>query len=161
MLLKLYFNEKGMALIELLMVLGILGLIGGAVFTFYLSGADTWQKGVDRMDHQQSARVAVDVIVRELRFANWVEIADEGREIHFSFMNDEGIYTFKRVGPDGEDLVFLYPYEGGTQQGKVALGITGLHFEMDDEKNIHIAVTAGQGARRVTMKSSVRPRNLP
>lgn len=148
-------------MIELLFVLAILGTVVAVVYNFYFSGLGTWQRGLDRMDYQQSARIAVDKIIEELRFAHWIEIKAGGQEIDFGFKVEGEIHTFKRVGPDNEDLVYIYPYEGGTQQSKVALGITEMHFTVDERKNVHVTIRAGKSAGSITMESSVRPRNIP
>jgi len=43
------------------------------------------------------------------------------------------------------------------------MGISALNFFKDSDKNVYITVVAGADAdsNQVTMRSSVRPRNLP
>jgi prepilin-type N-terminal cleavage/methylation domain-containing protein len=155
-------QDKGFTLAEVLMVVAILGLVIAGIYSFYFSGLRSWHKGVDRMDYQQSARIAMDKIVKELQFANQVTVGGGGTELRYSFVNDENNYVFKRVGPENEDLVLIYERgDGSSTQLKIALGITGLDFSIDARNYVRITVSAGAGAERVTLHSSVRPRNIP
>lgn len=149
-------QADGFTLAEVLAVLAILGFVIAGLLSFYLAGVTAWQRGVDRMEYQQSARVSLERMIRDLRFAGSVTIVKPD-EIRFRFPNDPKIYTYRK---SGEELVHE-SRNGGTSHTKIALGITGLTFAFDGEGNLHITVTAGKGAARITMGSSVRPRNIP
>ncbi len=147
--------ERGFTLIEILAALVIAGLLFGGLYSFYLGGANTWQKGVRRMDNQQNARIALDYLVEELRFACNVEITAP-HEIKFRFKDDPKTYLFRR---SGEEIVYE-SRNGYPSHNKIALGITGLSFEWDSGECIKITVVSGTGNEQVTMSSSIRPRNM-
>lgn len=155
-------DEDGFSLVELLMGLAILGMVVATIYGCFFAGARSWQKGVERMDHQQNGRIAVDKIIRELRYASYVEALSDNKELCFEFTGDDTIYYFKRVGPAADDLVLIYHHVDNTEtQTKIALGITGLSFLIDENSNVQITLTSGSGPDSVTICSSVRPRNIP
>ena len=55
----------------------------------YHSGARVWHRSVERLDCQQNARTAVEMIDRELRFADWIEIP-QANEIRYRPKGDFG-----------------------------------------------------------------------
>lgn len=152
-------HSEGFTLLELLQALAVLGFVLTAVFTFYLAGLNSWNRAVDRMEHQQSARIAMDKMICELRYACAVEIPS-GEDIYFHFCGDTKTYLFRE---SGGELIF----ESKTQSGqtyshtKVALGITSLHFAVDESGTVSITVGAGGEAREFSLSGCVRPRNLP
>lgn len=156
-------DQRGFTLIETLMALAMLGLVTAALFTFYYSGVTAWHRGAGRMDHQQNARIAVDLVDRELRFARWVEIPREG-EIRYKLKDDprqEDMQYYRRFRLSGEQLL-MEEIEGGKIHAcnVAALGIGGLSFSLDDCNNVHVAVAAGGAGDRVALQSSVSPRNI-
>ncbi|NMD42470.1 MAG: prepilin-type N-terminal cleavage/methylation domain-containing protein [Firmicutes bacterium] len=154
--------EDGFSLVELLISLGIIGLLLGSIYGCYFSGIRSWQQGIARMDHQQNSRIALDKIVRELHYASYVEVLGGGEEIYFRFNGDRKSYYFRRVGPERDDLVMIHRQAGGsTSQTKIALEITALTFAVDEENRVSISLTSGAGPESITIRSSVRPRNIP
>ena len=116
-----------------------------------------------RQDHQQNARIAVDLVDRELRFARWVEIPREG-EIRYKLKDDprqEDMQYYRRFRLSGEQLL-MEEIEGGKIHAcnVAALGIGGLSFSLGDCNNVHVAVAAGGAGDRVALQSSVSPRNI-
>ncbi|NMD33779.1 MAG: prepilin-type N-terminal cleavage/methylation domain-containing protein [Firmicutes bacterium] len=155
-------DEDGFSMVELLMGLAILGMVTAAIYGCFFSGVQGWQKGVERMDHQQNGRIAVDRIVRELRYASYVEPLSGGEELRFEFTGDDKIYYFKRVGPAADDLVLIHRHPDNTvTQTKIALKITALSFFVDEHNNVQINLASGTGPDRITIRSSFRPRNIP
>lgn len=158
-------RESGLTLIELLLTLALLALALAALYGFFFSGLFTWRKGVVRMDQQQSARAAIDLVDRELRFADWVKIESGGAEIRYKFSSDpyhESEQYFRRFRLSGEQLLLETVLGGSVSSSNVAAGgISAVSFEIDGSNNVHISITAGSGEGAVTLQSSVRPRNLP
>ncbi len=156
-------EERGFTLIETVLALAVLGLVTAAVFIFYYSGVTAWHKGVSRMDYQQNARAAVDLIDRELRFACWLEILRE-EEIRFKIKGDPGqedLQHFRCFRLSGDQLIMEEIRNGRIHAyNVVALDISEIVFSLDDFNNVHIYVTAGGAGDAVTLESSVTPRNL-
>ncbi len=155
-------GADGYTLIELLLSLTIVGLLAASVYACFFCGIRSWQLGAARMEHQQNSRIAMDKIVRELRYAGSVEVLDGGNEICFTYNGDRKSYYFKRVGPAGDDLVMVHRQPGGSAtQTKIALEITALSFVVDEDNRVLISLTSGAGPGSSTIRSSVLPRNAP
>ncbi len=155
-----FTNNKGVTLIELLVTLAIIGFVITALYSFYLTGLRGWQRGTDRMEAQQSARIAMDKIIREVRFAEEIsldedkstlrfKVEDNIRTLRFRLVNDEIVFD---SCPDGEGSYF---------HTKIALGITDLKFNLEDSELLKITIEAGNEKSGIKLKSGVRPRNLP
>ena len=60
-------NQRGFSLTELLVVTAVLGLIMTAVFLVQQKGQQAYTMGSNRIEAQQNARVALDLMTSELR----------------------------------------------------------------------------------------------
>lgn len=161
-------KETGFTLIELLITLSIIGFVITAVYSFYFSGITGWQRSLDQTEYQQSARIAMDKIVRELTPAKEISLHKQGQEIRFKVFGDSRTLRFRLVGPQ---LVFdVYPTTSSIYyHNVVALNITEIHFSISDDQLITVLIGAGSfnhqsGAAENTvcrLISAVYPRNLP
>ncbi len=161
-------KEAGFTLIELIITLCVIGFVVTAVYSFYLAGLAGWQRAIDHAEYQQSARIAMDKIVRELTFAKAVSLHKQGQELRFQKHGDSRTLRFRLVGPQ---LVFdVYPTSSASYyHNVVALGITEMNFIIHNNRLIEITIGAGtfnpqngkvlETVYRLT--SSVCPRNLP
>ena len=66
---QIFRDQRGFTLTELLMVTAVLGLVMAAVSAIQQQGQEAYTYGSNRVEAQQNARVALDVITRELRSA--------------------------------------------------------------------------------------------
>jgi prepilin-type N-terminal cleavage/methylation domain-containing protein len=62
-------NERGFTLAELLVATAVSGIVMAAVFVLQQGGQQAYLFGASRVETQQSARVALDLMTRELRSA--------------------------------------------------------------------------------------------
>lgn len=62
-------NQRGFTLVELIIVIGIFGIIMGAVYTLYLTHQRNAYSQEELIDVQQNLRIAMDMITRDLRMA--------------------------------------------------------------------------------------------
>lgn len=60
-------NENGFSLIELMVVVGILSFIVIGGVTFFTGGARSWISGQNQLQAQREARMAMDIMVKEIR----------------------------------------------------------------------------------------------
>ncbi|HHX86761.1 MAG TPA: prepilin-type N-terminal cleavage/methylation domain-containing protein [Firmicutes bacterium] len=149
-------SEQAFTLVEILVALAILGLIFVGIYSFYLWGVNSCQKGIRRMDNQQNARIAMDYLVDELRFARQVQVTGS-HEIKFWFSGDPKTYIFRQ---SGEEIVFETK-NGYPSHNKIALGVTELFFNQDPAGgNIQITIVSGTGKEQVTLSCSICPRNV-
>ena len=64
-------NERAFTLAELLVVTAVLGLVMAGVFVLQQGGQQAYLLGSNRVETQQNARVALDLMTRELRSSPW------------------------------------------------------------------------------------------
>jgi prepilin-type N-terminal cleavage/methylation domain-containing protein len=62
-------NQRGFTLAELLVALAVVGLVMAGVFVVQRGGQEAYLLGSNRVETQQNARVALDLMTRELRSA--------------------------------------------------------------------------------------------
>ncbi|GLI38769.1 prepilin-type N-terminal cleavage/methylation domain-containing protein [Geobacter hydrogenophilus] len=62
-------NSRGFTLVELVVVIGIFGVIMGAVYSIYLTHLKNAYSQEELIDVQQNLRTAMDMITRDLRMA--------------------------------------------------------------------------------------------
>lgn len=155
-------GEEGLTLIELLVTLAITGFIITALYTFYLAGLQSWNRAVDQLEYQQTARIALDKIISELRYAQKVEIVQDSQQMLYFYTNHNGKRTLFRFRLSGDQLFFEQRKDFDTHYATnvVALGIEDLLFSIDSDDNVHVTITAGEGQREVTLSGSVCPRNI-
>jgi|GEM_PF-490878 len=161
-------KETGFTLIELLITLSMIGFVITAIYSFYLAGLSGWQRALDQTDYQQSARIAMDKIIRELTDAKEISLHKQGQELRFLKYGDSRTLRFRLVGPQ---LVFdVYPTTSTSYyHNVVSLSITEMSFSITGDRLIEITIGAGKfnpqsGIAEETLyllTSSVYPRNLP
>lgn len=153
--------EKGLTIIELLVTFAIMGFIIAAIYSFYFAGLNSWQRSVDRIDYSQNARIAMDKMIRELRYASEITIHDHGREIRFKAPHDsKRTLRFRLVG---RELVFDSFPTGSTYyfNNKIALEIIELYFLIDQSGLVRIKISSGNDSSTVLLSGAVYPRNFP
>jgi len=154
-------RENGLTLIELLVTMAIMGFVITAIYSFYLSGLSSWQRSSDHLDHSQNARIAMDKIIKELRYASEAAVFDQGREIRFKAPHDPNrTLRFRLVG---SELVFdSYP-TGSLYyfNNKIALDITGLQFSLKGNDLVLIIIETGNDRKATRLSGSVYLRNYP
>lgn len=69
-------NNKGITLIELLIVMALMGVIGAVAFSMYLFGNNTYLKVDKQYQLQSDLRLSTDYIIKEVRNASELEIVE-------------------------------------------------------------------------------------
>lgn len=156
-------QEQGFTIIELLATLAILGMIIAALYTFYLSGLHSWSRSIDRMEEQQSARIALDKIIKEIRYAHAVEIRYSDSTMIYYRININGVSTLHRFRNSSGQLLLERRRNNDTHYSYnvIALGVNALFFELDANDTLHITIRVGDDSGSSTLTGSVRPLNLP
>ncbi len=65
------FREKGVTLIELMVILALIGIVVSAIYSVYLSQHKSYIIQDQVAEMQQNARVAMDMMAREIRMAGF------------------------------------------------------------------------------------------
>jgi prepilin-type N-terminal cleavage/methylation domain-containing protein len=155
--------ESGFTLIELIATLAILGFVIAALYTFYLSALYSWNNSIDRMEQQQSTRIAVDKIIKELRYAHEAEIRYDDQSMIYFRIYIDGRSTLHRFRCSGGQLLFERRRDNDTHYAYnvIALGITNLIFSVDGNNTVFINIQSSEGSRILTLTGCVRPLNIP
>jgi prepilin-type N-terminal cleavage/methylation domain-containing protein len=156
-------KEEGLTIIELLATLAILSMIIAALYSFYLCGLHSWNRSINRMEEQQSARIAIDKIIKEVRYAHAVEIRYNDPTMIYYRININGTSTLHRFRNSGGQLLLERRRYNDTHYSYnvIALGLNALFFELDSNDTLHITIRVGDDPGSSMLTGSVRPLNLP
>jgi len=67
---RIFRDQRGYTLAELLVAAAIIGIVLGGVFAIQRGGQQTYLLGASRVESQQNARFALEMMTRELRSAS-------------------------------------------------------------------------------------------
>jgi len=81
-------NQRGFTLTELLVAMAMLGLLLTGVYTLQQQGLYSYMVGSAKVEAQQNARVALDLMIRELRSATSVTAIAVG---DLTFVDQNGV----------------------------------------------------------------------
>jgi prepilin-type N-terminal cleavage/methylation domain-containing protein len=86
-------DQRGFTLAELLVVTAVIVLVMGGVFAVQRGGQQAYLLGSNRVETQQNARVALDLISRELRSASSITSVSGSADI--TFVDQSGASTIR------------------------------------------------------------------
>jgi prepilin-type N-terminal cleavage/methylation domain-containing protein len=81
-------NERGFTLAELLVTTAVIGLIMAGIFILQVGGQQAYLFGSNRVETQQNARVALDLMTRELRSSTSITTLASPTDISFVWKDD-------------------------------------------------------------------------
>jgi prepilin-type N-terminal cleavage/methylation domain-containing protein len=147
-------SERGFTLAELLVVMAILGFMMGALFTLQRQGQLAYMTGSARVEVQQNARLALDMISSEVRSAQAVIDAAtctgvDASAITITDQNGVNSIRYRLTGTDLERGTIAAP---GAPVAFTTLigGVTLLRIWCYDATNA--ATTAGPSVRAVKIQ---------
>lgn len=99
---KFKYNNKGVTLVELIIVLAIMGIVIQALYSIFFVGNKSFIKGRDKGFAQQDTRTINEIITRELRTARAVgfledEMGDDYYSLEFN-SSDSSLYKTDKDG---------------------------------------------------------------
>jgi prepilin-type N-terminal cleavage/methylation domain-containing protein len=171
-------EQRGFTLAELLVVIAILGLMLAGLVSVQMQGQDTYLIGSRRVEAQQNARVALELMVRELRSAqsmtaipsatNMTFVDENGATIQYQLSGavinrtTGGVTTPLIGGVQTFALTYFSTYDGSTNTGTTT-GVAGsvtlvlLQLVTGTEQSVATYSAANQHA---TVEMLVRLRNM-
>lgn len=84
-------DERGFTLAELMITTAVIGLIMAGIFVLQAGGEQAYLFGSNRVETQQNARVALDVITRELRSATSITSLAGATNIAFVWKDEADV----------------------------------------------------------------------
>jgi prepilin-type N-terminal cleavage/methylation domain-containing protein len=184
---KLVRSQDGFTLAELLVVTAVLGLILAAVFSLLQSGQQAYTMGSNRVEVQQNARVALELMTRELRAAQSITTLGGVGDITFTVCDPATMAACTPVSVQYQlSGTNLNRISGGTTTTIIG-GVQNLNMTYCDVWNpasnscttaaanaaavkvIRVQLTAkaedaaatgSAGDRRMTVESTIRLRNV-
>lgn len=129
---RIWLQEQGATLMEVVLAVAVFSLLMTAVLTFYCSSLQSWRRNLNTMDIQQNARIAMDEIIWKLRYAHALEGFLEG------------------------NILPLYHHGGEEQQGAGKVHFSGLN---EDKKLTAYEIKFNESQKSVSLKSGKGPHN--
>ena len=131
---RLARDQRGFTLAELLIVIAVLGVMLTGLLAVQMQGQQSYLIGSHRVEAQQNARIALELMIRELRSAtsvtaipsanNMTFVDENGTQIQYQLA---GTTINRTAGPSGADpliggvttfnLTFFSDYDGSTNTG--------------------------------------------
>ena len=104
-------NERGYTLAEMMVVCAIVGLVMASLLGLVLSGQQAFWYGTTQVDAQQTARVAVERMVKEIREAGYYPQNPDTSPVTCTAAP---CYTFDAIasGPSATALTLQYDWNG-------------------------------------------------
>jgi prepilin-type N-terminal cleavage/methylation domain-containing protein len=146
-------TEKGFTLLETLVVIALLAILAGTFFSLFLFSTNIFQAGTAILDLQQNVRIATDFIIRELRYAETLQLISS-REIKYRLPGDAAVYTIKQKN---NEIVILI----NNTENKIAYSIGNLVMNWDELKKILTFKIEGiENGHNFTVRSAVCLQNM-
>jgi len=170
--------QRGFSLAELLVVMAVLSLMLAGLFLIQTQGQTSYLVGSHRVEAQQNGRIALELMIRELRSAQSVTAVPAATDM--TFVDENGVTieyvlagtTINRVaagvstpligGIQAFNMTYYSAYDGSTNTGTTT-GVAG------NVKLVRIQIVAGteesvanysDSNQRATIESFVRLRNM-
>ncbi len=175
---RLARNQRGFTLVELLTVIAILGLMMAGLVTVQLQGQTSYLVGAHRVEAQQNTRIALDLIIRELRSAqsvtaipsatNMTFVDENGATVRYELSGTlinrttGGVTTPLIGGAQTFILTYFSDFNGATNTGTTtvipaSVRLVRVQVVTTTKQSVATYSAANQQA---TMESLVRLRNM-
>jgi prepilin-type N-terminal cleavage/methylation domain-containing protein len=121
-------NNKGFTMVELLISLGLLGLIITAAGFFYFTGVEGFNRSENQVKVQQNLRVAMNTLSSEVRRADKIHIDLDKTKIKLT-VSDGSSRSYEFISSDKEIRL-------AESNSTVAMYIEDCRFQYDDGSNL-------------------------
>jgi prepilin-type N-terminal cleavage/methylation domain-containing protein len=148
-------DQRGFTLAELMVVMALTGLVLAGVFSIQQQGTNSYLMGAGRVETQQNARVALDLMTRELRTAQAVTALGGSTDI--TFVDSSGVTV--RYQLSGTTLNRTVAGVGGVLIGGVEPGSFTFTFyaSFDPVTDLAPTTTVPGDVKAVRIQLTTRP----
>lgn len=146
----------GFTLVELMVAMAIGGIVMAAVMTAFLSQHRTYLAQDDVVEMQQNARVAMDMLVRDIRMAGYNPTSEP---LKFAFVdgvnfnNGSGVNT--AVSTDSSQIAFTADRDGDGTVDRAAEDVNGDGKDMSDMEQIAFRLSGTSLQRYSTVTGAI------
>ena len=140
-MMKIISNQKGFTLAELLIVTAMIGFVMAGTFVALQQGQNAFQYSTGRVEVQQTARMAVDRMIHDLRTGSTVT-ASAATSVTFNYIDDTGATVTVPAAAQPETLIG---------------GVNALALTYYDSNNV--ATTTAANVRVVDIKVTTQPQD--
>ncbi|MBW8057814.1 MAG: prepilin-type N-terminal cleavage/methylation domain-containing protein [candidate division NC10 bacterium] len=112
---KITRNQSGFTLLEMLISSAIFAIVLFAIYTIYITSQTTSTRGINKIEVQQNARVAMRRMAREIRMAGYdpgSAIPAQGSQTAIQVANANSITFIADVTGDGDSDQVTYQLQG-------------------------------------------------
>lgn len=160
-MLRFINNKKGFSLIELMVTLALLSIIVIGLVTFFGGGIRSWITGNNQLRSQREARMAMDMMVKEMRSGDSVTFnSEQSVTVNIPALGSDNPYivTFKK---DDDSLKKETVKNGVTSISELLSEISKLEFSVNGNRiDIELEMDLDDdGKSDINLKTDVFLRN--
>ena len=162
--------QGGFMLVEALVWLMLTALLLQAVFPMLAVSFLSWETSVAHMQTHQTARMAMETMTRELRYANSI-VSPSGEqpanELNFTKIDSSGIsqnLTFKQGSSPGKNMNTLYRINTRGEPSPITQNVVSdLYFQFIPPRLVFVSLTLTDQKTQVsdTVQTSITCVNVP
>lgn len=151
-------SQRGFTLVELVIAVAIVGLVLSGTLIALQQGENAYQFGSGRVEVQQSARMAVDRMIRDLRTGSTVTTST-ATSVTFQYIDDTGATVTVAYSLTGANLQRnqISPAPGVAQPETLIGNVSAFSLTYYDGNNI--ATTTPANVRAVDIKLTTKPQD--
>ncbi len=146
-------QQTGFTLVELLVGMALTTLLMGALFSFLFVSLKSWQFGSSQSTVQQTARISLDSMVRELRYAKAISVPTTSGTVNtITFTNGRNppdVVTYRLSTSSGANPRTLYRSVNGVDNPLSENTVTALTFTVTQPRIIAISITVTDSSGQV------------
>lgn len=126
-------NNKGITLIELIITIAIMAIVIQTIYSIFFVGNKSFNISKNKGFAQQEARIAMDIINKELRTAKEISKEESIGEYYSLSIEDNKL---SRKAPDGSGKkLFLFNSQAEIEFEKIEKGILYVKIKVVEGKN--------------------------
>ena len=152
-------TEAGFTLIELLLVITILAIISGAIYSSNLSAVRSWDFNRNRIDLQQSARVVISNLTKDARNANTINQGQSSLADVEEMVVDRESKKLEILLSNGQEIEYLLANKELSKDNRVLTAAVvdkiTLSKDTDNDRLIEITLKLSHNSQEKTITEQV------
>jgi prepilin-type N-terminal cleavage/methylation domain-containing protein len=156
-------NNKGFTLVELIVVIAILSVVIGAIFSFFLFENKIFYKSTDKFDIQSDLRLSLSVLSKELRNSTDLDLID--RTDALDDISNKVTNNYVIIADDGTLKIYEYStsindYNITSYGSNIDDDILKSYFSIVDNTKLGINLSANLNAELFNLDTQILLNNF-